>query len=184
MKALDRVQTAAEIAPYCAPTIACSYDFVAEKFGPEQMSAAACFEKTQEGLVKATAEYGGIITEMNPTPVSEKCDGDTGTVVFSVTGCMATHNTCLPGTTSTSDIVGTYTFDAADKVIAIYSTVTDAAAFFLSAKKSAARQEAMPVAGILITTFLLSALSIGSYKLGKKHGQASVSGGYTSLIDA
>merc|ERR1719265_124768 len=125
------------------------------------------------------AALGGVIdgymmTGMSSTPESEKCAGDKCTAAFSWTGCQATADkTCVPGTSGSDIITLEFTFNAADKVTAVASTIPDAV--LLGAKWPVARQQAVPVVGMLMATFLLSASAIGCYTLGKKHGQAEAS---------
>lgn len=190
LKGLDKATATGDVAEassYCAPEVTCTGTAAAlatKAFGPEKMSPIACNTKLTTALSSPT--LGWMMASFDTTPVSETYAGSTGVATYAVSACKAAADqTCVPGTTVKGTVFMQYTFDAQDKVSSITLGAGNAyAEFVLSANESAARQKAIPVAGISITTFLLSALSIGCYQLGKKHGQAKVSGGYTSLIDA
>jgi len=150
------------------------------------MTPAACSDKMNTAMMAVTEGY--MLASYNPVPVSETVSGSEGVTITSISVCKATAaGACVPGTTAKGELKTVYGFGPRGKVTSISVSEKDdaLAAFYLSADESEARQKAMPVAGILITTFVLSALSIGCYQFGKKHGQqAMVSEGYTNLLDA
>merc|ERR1711972_542508 len=183
LKALDKAASTGgpDLLSYFEPEVTCQFTLGSVPFGPEKTSPTACVGKINAALTGIHEGY--MLTSYDPTPVSETCDGSTCVATYSISGCKANGvSACVPGTTQNAVVANQYTFDAQDKVSAISASFAEAGAAFelvLSANESA-----IPVAGICITAFLLSALSIGCYQLGKKHGQTKVSGAYTSLTDA